>query len=152
MINENEYEDLKKEKGYENNETAENVYVSLKPVVMEAIRTHIQTAVSISDEFKFGYILKNHRNIHLYSSKDNILWDLGTSNCYSGLCSFCWNLKWTHKNLSSGATECENLPRTNSTKCETQNIFVKSQQNEHTPALCDRNSVEFNSSLWTDKL
>ena len=31
--------------------------------------------------------------------------------------------------------KCENLPRTNSTKYETQNIFVKFQQNEHTPAL-----------------
>ena len=30
---------------------------------------------------------------------------------------------------------CENLPRTNSTKSETQNIFVKFQQNEHTPVL-----------------
>ena len=29
--------------------------------------------------------------------------------------------------------KCENLPRTNSTKSETQNIFVKFQQNEHTP-------------------
>ena len=30
--------------------------------------------------------------------------------------------------------KCENLPRTNSTKYETQNILVKFQQNEHTPA------------------
>ena len=29
--------------------------------------------------------------------------------------------------------KCENLPRTNSTKYETQNILVKLQQNEHTP-------------------
>ena len=29
--------------------------------------------------------------------------------------------------------KCENLPRTNSTKYETQNILVKFQQNEHTP-------------------
>ena len=28
-----------------------------------------------------------------------------------------------------------NLPSTNSTKCETQNIFGKKQQNEHTPGL-----------------
>ena len=28
--------------------------------------------------------------------------------------------------------KCENLPRTNSTKYETQNILVKLQQNEHT--------------------
>ena len=31
--------------------------------------------------------------------------------------------------------KCENLPRTNSTKYETQNILVKFQQNEHTPGL-----------------
>ena len=48
------------------------------------------------------------------------------------------------KTLSSGATEFRvwignynvkvwNLPRTNSTKYETQNILVKFQQNEHTP-------------------
>ena len=29
--------------------------------------------------------------------------------------------------------KCENLPRTNFTKYETQNILVKFQQNEHTP-------------------
>ena len=29
--------------------------------------------------------------------------------------------------------KCESLPRTNWTKSETQNIFVKFQQNEHTP-------------------
>ena len=28
-----------------------------------------------------------------------------------------------------------NLPRTNSTNSETQNIFAKKQQNEHTPDL-----------------
>ena len=49
------------------------------------------------------------------------------------------------KTWSSGATEfgaiamlkCENLPRTNSTKYETQNILVKFQQNEHTPGSSD---------------
>ena len=30
--------------------------------------------------------------------------------------------------------KCENLPRKNSTIYETQNILVKFQQNEHTPA------------------
>ena len=30
--------------------------------------------------------------------------------------------------------KCQNLPRTNSTKYETQNILVKFEQNEHTPA------------------
>ena len=38
--------------------------------------------------------------------------------------------------------KCENLPRTNSTKSETQNILVKFQQNEHTPVwllvTCER--------------
>ena len=29
-----------------------------------------------------------------------------------------------------------NLPRTNSTKSETQNIFAKKQENEHTPVGC----------------
>ena len=33
---------------------------------------------------------------------------------------------------------CENLPRTNSTKYETQNILVKFQQNEHTPVIISR--------------
>ena len=31
--------------------------------------------------------------------------------------------------------KCENLPRRNSTKYETQNILVKFQQNEHTPEV-----------------
>ena len=34
--------------------------------------------------------------------------------------------------------KCENLPRTNSTKYETQNILVKFQQNEHTPGLLNK--------------
>ena len=31
--------------------------------------------------------------------------------------------------------KCENLPSTNSTKFETQNILVKFQQNKHTPVM-----------------
>ena len=31
--------------------------------------------------------------------------------------------------------KCENLPRTNSKKSETQNIVVKFQQYEHTPGI-----------------
>ena len=34
--------------------------------------------------------------------------------------------------------KCENLPRTNSTKYETQNILVKFQQNEHTPGTISK--------------
>ena len=37
----------------------------------------------------------------------------------------------------------KNLPRTNSTKCETQIIFAKKQQNEHTP-------VKKNKSIGDD--
>ena len=45
-----EYEELKQnkqEKHYENNEVVEKIYVSLKPVVMETIRDHIQSTVSV---------------------------------------------------------------------------------------------------------
>ena len=31
--------------------------------------------------------------------------------------------------------KCENLPRTNSEKSETQFVFAKIQENEHTPGL-----------------
>ena len=37
--------------------------------------------------------------------------------------------------------KCENLPRTNSTKYETQNILVKFQQNEHTPAYSTKDNL-----------
>ena len=45
-----EYEELKQnkeDKHYENNEVVEKIYVSLKPVVMETIRNHMQTTVSV---------------------------------------------------------------------------------------------------------
>ena len=45
-----EYEDLEQngeEKHYENNEVVDKIYVSLKPVVMEKIRDHIQSTVSL---------------------------------------------------------------------------------------------------------
>ena len=45
-----EYEDLeqnKEEKSYVNNEVVDKIYVSLKPVVMEKIRDHMQSTVSL---------------------------------------------------------------------------------------------------------
>ena len=45
-----EYEQLKQnkqEKHYENNEVVEKIYVSLKLLVMETIRDHIQSTVSV---------------------------------------------------------------------------------------------------------
>ena len=50
-----EYEDLKQtkeEKSYENNEVVEKVCVSLKPMVMETIRDHMRSIVSV--------LCKNH--------------------------------------------------------------------------------------------
>ena len=43
----------------------------------------------------------------------------------------------------------ENLPRTNSTKYETQNILVKFQQNEHTPGhnMLEKNWTFFGSTI-----
>ena len=38
---------FKNKKQYENTEVADKIYVSLKPLVMETIRDHMQTAVSI---------------------------------------------------------------------------------------------------------
>ena len=46
-----EYEDLnqdKLEKPYENSKVVDKIYVSLKPTVMEKIRNHMQSAVSMS--------------------------------------------------------------------------------------------------------
>ena len=45
-----EYEDLKQnreETQYENKEVMDKIYVSLKPVVMETIRDHMQSTVSL---------------------------------------------------------------------------------------------------------
>ena len=45
-----DYEELKQEKEekrYENKEVVDKIYVSLKPVVMETIRDHIQSTVSV---------------------------------------------------------------------------------------------------------
>ena len=61
-----------------------------------------------------------------------------------GVCSFCWNFEWTHKNLSSGATECRvwigncNVKVWKSTEHKLHNIWrsVKFRQNEHTPENC----------------
>ena len=46
-----EYEELKQSKEakhYENNEVVEKIYVSLKLLVMETIRDHIQSTVSLT--------------------------------------------------------------------------------------------------------
>ena len=44
------------------------------------------------------------------------------------------NAKWSKVEIEMFIVRGRNLPRTNSTKSETQNIFGKKQQNEHTPA------------------
>ena len=43
------------------------------------------------------------------------------------------NANWNQVEIEIWIVKGRNLPRTNSTKCETQNIFPKKQQNEHTP-------------------
>ena len=43
------------------------------------------------------------------------------------------NANWNQVEIEIWIVKGRNLPRTNSTKCETQNIFAKKQQNEHTP-------------------
>ena len=64
-------------------------------------------------------------------------------NGSAGVCSFCWNFEWTHKNLSSGATECGvwigncNVKVWKSTEHKLHKIWhsLKFKQNEHTPAM-----------------
>ena len=61
-----EYEDLKQdkeEKPYENNEVVDKIYVSLKPAVMETIRNHIQSNVSVFNVLIFT--TQRHRNINI---------------------------------------------------------------------------------------
>ena len=43
------------------------------------------------------------------------------------------NANWSQVEIEILILKGRNLPRTNSTKSETQNIFPKKQQNEHTP-------------------
>ena len=43
------------------------------------------------------------------------------------------NTNWNQVEIEILILKGRNLPRTNSTKCETQIIFAKKQQNEHTP-------------------
>ena len=43
------------------------------------------------------------------------------------------NTNWIQVEIEKFNVRGRNLPRTNSTKYETQNIFAKKQQNEHTP-------------------
>ena len=44
------------------------------------------------------------------------------------------NTNWSQVEIENLIVKGRNLPRTNSTKSETQIIFAKKQQNEHTPA------------------
>ena len=43
------------------------------------------------------------------------------------------NANWSQVEIEILIVKGRNLPRTNSTKSETQIIFAKKQQNEHTP-------------------
>ena len=43
------------------------------------------------------------------------------------------NANWSQVEIEILILKGRNLPRTNSTKSETQNIFAKKQENEHTP-------------------
>ena len=45
------------------------------------------------------------------------------------------NENWSQVGIEKFIVRGRNLPRTNSTKFETQFIFAKKQQNEHTPEL-----------------
>ena len=45
------------------------------------------------------------------------------------------NANWSQVEIEILIVKGRNLPRTNSTKCETQIIFAKKQQNEHTPGF-----------------
>ena len=47
------------------------------------------------------------------------------------------NANWSQDEIEMLIVKGRNLPRTNSTKSETQIIFAKKQENEHTPA-CTR--------------
>ena len=44
------------------------------------------------------------------------------------------NTNWSQVEIENLTVRGRNIPRTNSTKSEIQNIFAKKQQNEHTPA------------------
>ena len=45
------------------------------------------------------------------------------------------NANWNQVEIEILIVTGRNLPRTNSTKSETQNIFAKKQENEHTPGI-----------------
>ena len=45
------------------------------------------------------------------------------------------NANWSQVEIEKFIVRGRNLPRTNSTKSETQNNFAKKQQNEHTPNM-----------------
>ena len=49
---------------------------------------------------------------------------------------------WSQVEIEILIVKGRNLPRTNSTKSETQNIFAKKQENEHTPGPRNFTSLE----------
>ena len=50
------------------------------------------------------------------------------------------NANWSQVEIENLIVKGRNLPRTNSTKSETQIIFAKKQENEHTPGFTTKNS------------
>ena len=52
------------------------------------------------------------------------------------------NANWIQVEIEKLIVRGRNLPKTNSTKSETQNIFAKKQQNEHTPGFPIRGGVD----------
>ena len=69
------------------------------------------------------------------------------------------NANWSQVEIEILILKGRNLPRTNSTKSETQNIFAKKQQNEHTPVTefnfriqgCARFAEILTVFKWTHK-
>ena len=51
------------------------------------------------------------------------------------------NANWNQVEIEILIVRGRNLPRTNSTKCETQIIFAKNQENEHTPGSRGRRKL-----------
>ena len=56
------------------------------------------------------------------------------------------NANWIQVEIEKLIVTGRNLPRTNSTKCETQIIFAKKQENEHTPVLINIHEPLYNVS------
>ena len=58
------------------------------------------------------------------------------------------NANWSQVEIEILIVKGRNLPRTNSTKSETQIIFAKKQQNEHTPVQMYTRRVKNRSVEW----